>query len=47
VTAPLLVLLGALALGGIVWLIGRVSKPAAMSAMSEAWVHEHKYDREH
>jgi hypothetical protein len=47
VSLTLLVLGGTLALGGIVWLIGRFSKPAASNQMSDSWIDSRKYDRKH
>jgi len=36
---------GALVLGMVLWVVGRLSKPAAMNRVSDAWLDSHKYDR--
>jgi hypothetical protein len=47
VSLTLLVLGGVLVLGAIVWLLGRFSKPAASTQMSDSWIDSRKYDRKH
>jgi hypothetical protein len=47
VSLTLLVLGGAAVCWGLVWIVGRFTRPAAVTKMSEAWIDAHKYDRKH